>query len=77
MYRLAQIVARRGEKTRIRLIRRFQIARAFRNSAFEVRVRSLELRAHMIELLCELFELVTGGHVNAVREITGPDFLRA
>ena len=77
MHRLAEIVARRGEEPRLRLVRPRELLGALRDTGLERRVGLLEPRGHAVELRAERVELVAGADVDAFAELAGADPLRA
>src|SRR5215467_13950799 len=77
MDRLAEIVARCGEESRLRLVRLRELLGALRDPGLEGRVGLLEPLGHAVELRAERVELVARADVNALAELAGADALRA
>src|SRR5215510_9869923 len=77
VHRLAEIVARRGEEPRLRLVRLRELRGALGDAGLERRVGLLEPLGHAVELRAERLELVAGANLDTFAELAGTDPLGA
>ena len=77
MHRLAQIMARGGEKAALRIIGKRQLMRALRDSGFLRRIDRLQPLGHPVELRSERLELISRFDVDSLVEPSFADLARA
>ena len=73
MQRLAQVVARRSQKPRLREIRKLQLLRSLLDLALQRGIGLLQSRRHVVELIAQRLKLVAGLDIDPVIEGAGPD----